>query len=104
MLTPQEPTTLSLMVVFDCTRWGDVIPIRVELQETQLRFSPAVRRGKYGDNPSEVDMILYDIKSFDQQVRCSALYGCRRNVKIRQEIHSATGIYARRMRCLRDVF
>lgn len=45
----------------------------VELQETQLRFSPAVRRGKYGDNPSEVDMILYDIKSFDQQVRCGAV-------------------------------
>lgn len=37
-------------------------------QETQLRFTPAVRRGKLGDNPSEVDMILYDIKSFDQQV------------------------------------
>eukprot|EP00903_Cladosiphon_okamuranus_P008396 g8072.t1 len=39
------------------------------IKETQLRFSPAVRRGKYGENPSEVDMILYDIKSFDQQVR-----------------------------------
>lgn len=41
------------------------------LQETQLRFSPAVRGGKHGDIPSEVDMILYDIKSFDQQVQCS---------------------------------
>ncbi|CAM9652980.1 unnamed protein product, partial [Ectocarpus fasciculatus] len=39
------------------------------IKETQLRFTPAVRRGKLGDNPSEVDMILYDIKSFDQQVR-----------------------------------
>ncbi|CAM9638144.1 unnamed protein product, partial [Hapterophycus canaliculatus] len=39
------------------------------IKESQLRFSAAVRRGKYGDNPSEVDMILYDIKSFDQQVR-----------------------------------
>lgn len=48
-----------------------VLLVSLSRQESQLRFSAAVRRGKYGDNPSEVDMILYDIKSFDQQVQSS---------------------------------
>ncbi|CAM9221249.1 unnamed protein product, partial [Sphacelaria rigidula] len=39
------------------------------IKEAQLRFSSALRQGKRGAAPSEVDMVLYDIKTFDQQVR-----------------------------------
>lgn len=37
-------------------------------QEAQLRFRSALRQGKWGATPSELDMVLYDIKTFDQQV------------------------------------
>lgn len=50
-----------------------VIPVVSSLsQDAQLRFSPALRNAKYGANPTEMDMILYDIKSIDKQV-CQAV-------------------------------